>query len=134
MSQIENVSVLTLLVSLPQAERQADSGDPIPLLRSWITEGGERVSCYALPVTRIPVDFFADPDGSWSFESLSRAAGFAVDAGVAVGALRTPFNGHPDGAAVVTLNDESRPYVAIVECPIAYTCVADAGRSQVSAA
>jgi hypothetical protein len=86
------------------------------------------VACYELSLDVIPADFFADPDGSWSFESLAEAAGFAVDAGVAVGALREPFSDHPEGAAVVTLNCESRPYVAIVECPIAFVPAEGVGR------
>jgi hypothetical protein len=79
-----------------------------------------RVTYYALSLEKVPVDFFADPDGAWSYELLARAAGFASHSGVAVGALRAEFNGHPEGAAVVTLNALTRPYVAIVECPIAY--------------
>jgi len=85
-----------------------------------------RVACYVLPLAEVPADFFADPDGQWAFESLAKAAGFSPGQGVAVGALKSAFNGHPDGAAVVTLNSESRPYVAIVECPIAFDCVAEA--------
>ncbi len=75
---------------------------------------------YAIPLEQIPADFFADPDGAWTFEGLSDAAGFALEAGIAIGALRRSFNGHPAGSAVVTLNAASRPYVAIVECPVAY--------------
>jgi hypothetical protein len=91
-------------------------------MRLTTTEQGFRVASYAVPVASIPADFFADPDGQWTFEALSRAAGFSPQDGVAIGALREPFNGHPDGAAVVTLNAESRPYVAIIECPIAFVC------------
>ena len=97
------------------------------------TNGGMRVSCYAMPVERVPVDFFADPDGRWTYESLARAAGF-VSGGVAIGALKRDFNGHPEGAAVVTLNAEARPYVAIIECPIAYSYVEGADRTEISAA
>jgi hypothetical protein len=88
-----------------------------------ITAEGLRVACYRVPLDALPVDFFADPDGSWSYESLANAAGFRSDEGVAIGALRQPFGRHPDGAAVVTLNSEQRPYVAIIECPIAFSCV-----------
>jgi hypothetical protein len=83
---------------------------------------GARITRYAVALDQIPADFFADPDGVWSFEGLAEAAGFALDAGVAVGALRRSFNGHPAGSAVVTLNAASRPYVAVIECPIAFTC------------
>jgi hypothetical protein len=97
-----------------------------PVVRSFqaldhfVTAGGMRVTYYALSLEKVPADFFADPDGAWSYELLARAAGFASHSGVAVGALRAQFNGHPEGAAVVTLNALTRPYVAIVECPIAY--------------
>jgi hypothetical protein len=89
-------------------------------LDHFVTSGGMKVSYYALSLEQVPADFFADPDGAWSYEVLARAAGFASHSGVAIGALKCAFNGHPDGAAVVTLNALTRPYVAIIECPIAY--------------
>src|SRR5450432_468807 len=92
-------------------------------LDHFVTSTGLKVSYYALSLEQVPADFFADPDGAWSYEALARAAGFASHSGVAIGALRAPFNGHPDGAAVVTLNALTRPYIAIIECPIAYTYV-----------
>ena len=101
---------------------------------SYVTDRGYRGALYRLPLAAIPADFFADPDGSWSHESLVAAAGFSAGDGVALGALRDPFNGHPDGAAVVTLNAETRPHVAIIECPIAYDVVADAALTAVTAA
>ena len=84
------------------------------------TSKGLYVSHYAVALDQIPVDFYADPDGQWTYEELACAAGFGLEQGVAVGALRESFDGHPDGSAVVTLNAESRPYVAIIECPVAY--------------
>ena len=99
-----------------------------------VTEDGYRVRRYRVRLDDVPADFFADPDGSWTFETLAAAAGFAGAQGVAIGALRQPFRGHPDGAAVVTLNVETRPYVAIVECPIAYELVTDGERVETSAA
>src|SRR3954470_23408771 len=92
----------------------------IEALDHFVTSTGMKVSYYALSLEQVPADFFADPDGAWSYELLSRAAGFASHSGVAIGALMAEFNGHPEGAAVVTLNALTRPYVAIVECPIAY--------------
>src|SRR5687768_17469864 len=74
-------------------------------LSELTTREGMRVSCYAMPIDRVPADFFADPDGRWTYEGLARAAGFGKN-GVAVGALKHDFNGHPEGAAVVTLNSE----------------------------
>ncbi|HEY8943251.1 MAG TPA: hypothetical protein VIM73_03265 [Polyangiaceae bacterium] len=103
-------------------------------LDHFVTSSGMKVSYYALALDQVPADFFADPDGAWSYELLARAAGFASHSGVAIGALRTPFNGHPDGAAVVTLNALTRPYVAIIECPIAYTYVSVEEQSESSAA
>jgi hypothetical protein len=99
-----------------------------------ITDSGLQVCCYTLALQDIPADFFADPDGTWTFDALAQAAGFEVSEGVAIGALKTAFNGHPDGAAVVTLNSEARPYVAIIECPIAYECVEAYEMAEVSAA
>ncbi len=95
-------------------------------LDHFVTSGGMRVTYYSLALDKVPADFFADPDGTWSYDLLARAAGFASHSGVAIGALRESFNGHPEGAAVVTLNALTRPYVAIVECPVAYEYVRDA--------
>jgi hypothetical protein len=95
-------------------------------MKLLITPSGYRVACYAVPLDGMPVDFFADPDGRWTYEGLAEAAGFALEDGVAIGVLSQDYFGHPEGSAVVTLNSESRPYVAIVECPIAYAC-AEAG-------
>ena len=103
-------------------------------LDHFVTAGGMRVTYYALSLDKVPADFFADPDGAWSYELLARAAGFASHSGVAIGALKADFNGHPEGAAVVTLNALTRPYVAIVECPIAYDYLAQPEDSASSAA
>src|SRR4051794_30694058 len=103
-------------------------------LDHFVTASGLKVSYYALSLDQVPADFFADPDGAWSYEVLARAAGFASHSGVAIGALKCAFNGHPDGAAVVTLNALTRPYVAIIECPIAYEYVESSEGSASSAA
>ena len=98
-----------------------------PLTPFFMTSAaGFRAARYAVPLDQIPADFFADPDGAWTFEGLSEAAGFALDAGIAIGALRRSFNGHPAGSAVVTLNSAARPYVAIVECPVSFLCAQSA--------
>jgi len=107
---------------------------PIQPLDHFVTSSGMRVSYYALALDQVPADFFADPDGTWSYELLARAAGFASHSGVAIGALKAEFNGHPEGAAVVTLNALTRPYVAIIECPIAYQYVEPGEGSASSAA
>jgi hypothetical protein len=122
-----------MLLPIPPKNAQVAPQLQFPL-RTYTTREGYRVSLYDIALRSVPADFFADPDGSWTFESLVEAAGFELGSGVAVGALRMPFQRHPDGAAVVTLNAESRPYVAIIECPIAYDLVADAERTAFSAA
>lgn len=94
--------------------------DPAPM-RLLVTPNGYRVACYAVALEYFPVDFFADPDGRWTYEGLAEAAGFALEQGVAIGVLSRDHFGHPEGSAVVTINAEARPYVAIVECPVAYT-------------
>ena len=104
------------------------------LIDTSVTARGYRVTRYRTSLEAVPADFFADPDGSWTFEVLADAAGFATGTGVAIGALREHFRGHPEGAAVVTLNAETRPYVAIVECPIAYVLVGEGERTSSSAA
>jgi hypothetical protein len=88
----------------------------------WTTPSGLGVAYYAMPLERIPCDFFADPDGRWTYEELVRAARFSAG-DVAIGALADDFNGHPAGSAVVTLNSADRPYVAIIECPVAFQYV-----------
>jgi hypothetical protein len=112
---------------------QAEARTLVPH-HSYTTAAGMKVSLYALGLDAVPADFFADPDGRWTFESLQAAAGFSSLDGVAIGALRCAFNGHPDGAAVVTLNAASRPYIAIIECPIAYSAVEDVEDTGCSAA
>jgi hypothetical protein len=97
--------------------------DPAKAVAEWVTPLGMRVRRYEVSLDAVPVDFFADPDGAWSYESLVQAAGFVIEDGVGIGALSAPFGGHPEGAAVVTLNAAARPYVAIIECPIAYAPV-----------
>ncbi len=118
----------------PSSTAEASALRPFQALDYFVTATGMRVTYYALSLDKVPADFFADPDGAWSYELLARAAGFATHSGVAIGALRADFNGHPEGAAVVTLNTLPRPYVAIVECPIGYACVAQPVGSESSAA
>ena len=117
---------LSLVAASPARELEA--------LDHFVTSTGMKVTYYALSLERVPADFFADPDGAWSYELLARAAGFASHSGVAIGALKCGFNGHPDGSAVVTLNALTRPYIAIIECPIAYSYVEQDAGSASSAA
>lgn len=74
---------------------------------------------YRTTLDEVPVDFFADPDGEWTYEALAEIAGWKISDGVAVGALTASYRGHPEGSAVVTLNAKDRPYVVVVECPLA---------------
>lgn len=76
-----------------------------------------RIFRYLVDMKAVPVDFFADPDGNWERDSLVEAAGFDPNnEEVAIGALTDAFEGHPDGAAVVTRTLEGRAYIAVVEC------------------
>jgi hypothetical protein len=70
-----------------------------------------------VPLSRVPVDFFADPDGSWDFEGLVARAGFQQELGeVAIGALTEAFAGFPPGAAVVCVSAGHHISVALVDC------------------
>ncbi len=73
-----------------------------------------RISRYLLDSSALPVDLCGDPDGEWDYETLVEAAGFDLSSEVSIGALTEPFEGHPDGSAVVFQPGCS--YVAIVEC------------------
>lgn len=65
----------------------------------------------------IPVDFLADPDGSWEYDVLTRRAGFDERGGqVSVGALTRPYAGFPEGAAVVAFLSGSQCSVALMDC------------------
>ncbi|MBX3184770.1 MAG: hypothetical protein KIT72_08020 [Polyangiaceae bacterium] len=77
-----------------------------------------RVRHYRVSAEAAPVDFFADPDGDWSYEALIEAAGIhpgAVPPGVLIGALARPWRGHPEGAAIVSFVADERPRLCVVE-------------------
>lgn len=68
-------------------------------------------------VEAIPVDFAADPDGHWEYDSLAKRVGFSEEWGqLSVGALTEPYAGFPEGAAVVTLTTGEHCSVALVDC------------------
>lgn len=70
-----------------------------------------------IPLSRVPVDFFADPDGVWDFEGLVASAGFQHELGeVAIGALTETFAGFPPGAAVIAVSAGQHIAVALVDC------------------
>jgi hypothetical protein len=70
-------------------------------------------------VETIPVDFLADPDGTWEYERLAQSAGFDEQWGqLSVGALTEPYEGFPEGAAVVTLTTGAQCSVALVDCTV----------------
>jgi hypothetical protein len=76
-----------------------------------------RVALSQVKLDAIPVDFRADPDGNWEYESLARDTGFDERWGrMAIGALTQPFDGFPEGAAVVTFTSGSQCSVALVDC------------------
>lgn len=77
-----------------------------------------RITRYLITVDEVPVDFFADPDGCWEFSSLVEMAGFNPEhPGASVGALTQPFDGFPEGAAVITEVGAGCRYVAIAQLP-----------------
>ncbi|HEX2882839.1 MAG TPA: hypothetical protein VHO25_25140 [Polyangiaceae bacterium] len=74
---------------------------------------------YRLELEEVPADFFADPDGEWTYEELVTASGFDAETQtVCIGALTQAFRGHPAGAAVVTTAERHGRYVAIIECAL----------------
>lgn len=76
-----------------------------------------RVVLSPVELDTIPVDFLADPDGTWEYDSLTRKAGFEGHWGdLSVGALTEPFAGFPEGAAVVALTKGGQCSVALVDC------------------
>jgi len=70
---------------------------------------------YLLSVHELPVDLFADPDGPFTYEALVSAAGLDPESTPPplVAALAAPWDGHPEGAAVV-LGAEGETGVAFV--------------------
>lgn len=103
-------------VSVPSASRHvvsaagAEAGHLAPLPM--------RITRYQLSPEQVPVDFFADPDGAWEFAALVEMAGFNPEhPGASVGALTKPFDGYPEGAAVITEVGVGCRYVAIAELP-----------------
>ncbi len=77
-----------------------------------------RIARYRLTPDQVPVDFFADPDGSWEFASLVEMAGFNPEhPGASVGALAAPFDGYPEGSAVITEVGVECRYIALAELP-----------------
>lgn len=77
-----------------------------------------RIARYRLTPDQVPVDFFADPDGCWEFASLVEMAGFNPELpGASVGALTAPFDGYPEGSAVITEVGIECHYIALAELP-----------------
>jgi hypothetical protein len=72
---------------------------------------------HRVKLNTVPVDFFADPDGEWTYEELVELSGFdAATQTICIGALKQPFRGHPEGAAVVTTAERRGRQVVIIEC------------------
>lgn len=94
----------------PNTSAAASSSDAGPL--------PTRISRYRLSPQEVPVDFFADPDGQWEFSTLVEMAGFNPEhPGASVGALKEPFDGYPEGSAVITEVGTECRYVAIAQLP-----------------
>lgn len=112
----------------PAALAAAALASAVPLSVSTNAEGSMRISRYPVEITSVPVDFFADPDGAWNFDSLVESAGFDPEnPGICIGALIADYDGHPSGSAVITELGKARSYVAIVECPAERTTGAEVG-------
>lgn len=80
---------------------------------------------YRIELDEVPTDFFADPDGEWTYEELVAASGFDAETHtVCIGALTQPFRGHPAGSAVITIAERTGRYVAIVECGLSVQATA----------
>src|SRR5262245_38756551 len=78
-----------------------------------------RVAAILCPLDEVPVDFLADPDGTWEFETLAQAAGFEEAWGqISIGALTESYRGFPDGAAVVLLSTPTDSAIALVDCTV----------------
>jgi hypothetical protein len=77
-----------------------------------------RVAAILCPLDEVPVDFLADPDGVWEFESLTAAAGFEEAWGrISIGALTAPYRDFPEGAAVVLLEAPGEwSAITLVDC------------------
>ena len=71
---------------------------------------------YRLSMQHVPVDLFADPDESFTYEALVSAAGLDPESKPPplVGALVAPWDGHPEGAAVVLGAEADEALVVIV--------------------
>lgn len=101
----------SLSVGRPQGSTAGTTGSALAPLPTRITR-------YQLSPEQVPVDFFADPDGTWEFASLVEMAGFNPEhPGASVGALTKPFDGYPEGAAVITEVGVGCRYIAIAELP-----------------
>lgn len=77
-----------------------------------------RVRHYRVSAEAAPIDFFADPDGDWSYEALIEAAGIhpgAVPPGVLIGALARAWRGHPEGSAIISFVADEQPRLCVVE-------------------
>jgi hypothetical protein len=76
-----------------------------------------RVAAILCPLDEVPVDFLADPDGVWEFETLAGAAGFEEAWGrISIGALTEPYRDFPAGAAVVLLDAPGECAISLVDC------------------
>lgn len=105
-----HTATVTRLSSFPARPLADGTSSPLP----------KRITRYRLTPEQLPVDFFADPDGCWEFTSLVEMAGFNPEhPGASVGALTAPFDGFPEGAAVIAEAGVDCRYVALAELPAA---------------
>jgi hypothetical protein len=82
-----------------------------------------KIRQHRLSLSQLPVDLFADPDGTWSYEELVVAAGFDPEAAPPplVAALSEAWCDHPEGSAVIAGSMDDEAYVVIIETGEAVT-------------
>lgn len=113
---------MTLFASPPASPSRSISGSSNRATSDNSSAASEplptRITRYRLTPEQVPVDFFADPDGQWDFASLVEMAGFNPEhPGASVGALTAPFDGYPEGSAVITEVGVECHYVALAALP-----------------
>ena len=82
-----------------------------------------KIRQHRLSLSQLPVDLFADPDGTWTYEELVTAAGLDPDATPPplVAALTGEWCSHPEGSAVIASAIDDEAYVVIIDTGAAVT-------------
>jgi hypothetical protein len=82
-----------------------------------------KIRQHRLSLQQLPVDLFADPDGTWTYEELVIAAGLDPDASPPplVAALTEEWCSHPEGSAVIASSLDDEAFVVIIDTASAVT-------------